>query len=181
MELVVGAAYLPYDSSQLPPTPKLARLVDRMRIERSELLVGCDAYSHHIRWGSTDSNEKGDFYSDFIISENILVLNRSREPTFREGRRQEVLDMTICSAGLSGCVKKWRVSEEPSCLDHSQIRMNLEGRDQQEPMSNPRHTDWVRFWGELALRIQNISSNFEDKGHLDIAAERFSEAVRYSF
>ncbi|KAK0073499.1 hypothetical protein PV325_009623, partial [Microctonus aethiopoides] len=43
MEVVAGAVNLPYDSPQPPPTPELTRLVDRMRNERSGLLVGSDS------------------------------------------------------------------------------------------------------------------------------------------
>lgn len=92
MKVVGGAAYLPYDSLQPPPTTYLAQLVNRMKNERSELLLGCDANSHHIGWGSTDTNSRGYSLSEFITSENLLVLYRESEPTSRDAKIQEVLD-----------------------------------------------------------------------------------------
>lgn len=111
MELVAGAANLPYDSPQPPPAPELASLIDRMKNEESGLLLGCDANSHHISWGSTDTNGRTDSLNEFIMSENLLVSNRGSELTFKDARRQKVLDITICSVGLSSCEKNWRVSK----------------------------------------------------------------------
>jgi hypothetical protein len=39
--------------------------------------------------------------------------------------QQEVLDITLCTKGSVGLVRDWRVSREPSGLDHRQIRYAL--------------------------------------------------------
>lgn len=77
-------------------------------------------------------------------------------------------------------ISRWRMKRRPIRI--ASIRnMNLKSRSQQKPRKNPKHTNWVEFRNELALQIKDVSSNIEDKGHLDMAAERFDEAVRCSF
>ena len=56
--IVVCSSYLPYDSPELPPSEELERLVSYCRTNVLELLVGCDANSHHFVWGSSDSNDR---------------------------------------------------------------------------------------------------------------------------
>ncbi|KAK0075175.1 hypothetical protein PV326_011828 [Microctonus aethiopoides] len=46
LKLVVGAD-LSYESPQPSLMPEMASLIHRMRNEKSELLLGCDANSHH--------------------------------------------------------------------------------------------------------------------------------------
>ena len=68
-KMVVCSAYLPGD---LPdPVPQLAALVEYCEDQRTDLLLGCDANSHHTSWGSTDINLRGELLNDFFLSRNL--------------------------------------------------------------------------------------------------------------
>jgi hypothetical protein len=117
-DVIIGSAYMPYDSEDLPPQGEIKGLVAYAKDKGLERLLGCDANSHHEEWGSTDINPRGESLLDFIIRTRLHVLNRGKEPTFLDSRRQEVLDITICTRGLVGLMREWRVSSEPSGSDH---------------------------------------------------------------
>ncbi|XP_023310707.1 pickpocket protein 28-like [Anoplophora glabripennis] len=57
-QLVVCSAYLPYDKKESPPTRELRDLVAWCEKEKKQLIVGCDANSHHTVWGSSDVNDR---------------------------------------------------------------------------------------------------------------------------
>jgi hypothetical protein len=59
-EIILGSAYLPYDDVELPPPGELERLVMGCRAGGTHLIVSCDANVHHISWGSSDINNRGE-------------------------------------------------------------------------------------------------------------------------
>ncbi|XP_024881916.1 uncharacterized protein LOC112461076 [Temnothorax curvispinosus] len=124
-DLIVGSVYMPYDSEELPPQRNMIELVTYAKERGLELLLGCDANSHHLVWGSSDINPREESLLDFIMSTNLQILNRGTEPTFLDSRRQEVIDITLCTRGVVDLVAGWRVSNEPSGSDHRQIRFDL--------------------------------------------------------
>jgi hypothetical protein len=98
-DMIVGSVYMPYDSEDLPPQEEVKKLVAYTSNEWLERLLGCDTNSHHEVWGSTSINPRGGSLLDFIMHNKLHILNRGRQPTFLDSRRQEVLDVTLRSKG----------------------------------------------------------------------------------
>ncbi|XP_011313302.1 uncharacterized protein [Fopius arisanus] len=146
-----------------------------------ELLLGCDANSHHVGWGSSNTNAKEEALHNFIMEKDLMLLNRGTHPTFMDCRRHEVLDITIFTTGMVDVVRDWRVSKEPSGSDHSQIRLSLTGRTDIIQRRNPKNSDWKGYREELSLRIQDVPSRFKNREQLEHAAESFGEAVKRFF
>jgi hypothetical protein len=46
-DVIIGSAYMPYDSEDLPPQEEIKSLVAYAKDKGLELLLGCDAYSQH--------------------------------------------------------------------------------------------------------------------------------------
>jgi hypothetical protein len=73
-ELIVTSAYLPYDSDEPPPSKGLREVVDYCSRNRLQLIVGCNANAHHIIWGSTDINPRGECLMEYLVSTNLSIL-----------------------------------------------------------------------------------------------------------
>ena len=58
---MVASAYSPYDLQEPPPPVRVAELIAHCREKGLPLRMGCDDYSHHTVWGS--SNVKGSIAS----------------------------------------------------------------------------------------------------------------------
>jgi hypothetical protein len=63
----MGSVYIPYNSEDLPPQEEVKKLVAYASNKGLELLLGCDANSHHEVWGSNSINLRGESLLDFII------------------------------------------------------------------------------------------------------------------
>jgi hypothetical protein len=154
-DVKIGSAYMPYDSEDLRPQEEIKRLVAYTKGKGLELLLGCDADSHHEVWGSIDINPRGESLLDFIMRTRLHILNRGNEPTFLDSRRHEVLDITICTRGLVGLVRDWRVSSEPSGSDHKQIRFTLDQiQTENKRGRNPRQTNWTGYKADLESQLK---------------------------
>jgi hypothetical protein len=80
-DVIVGSAYMPYDSEDLPPQEEIKELVADASNKGLELLLGGDANSHHEVWGSTDVNPREESVLHSIMHTKLHILNRGREPT----------------------------------------------------------------------------------------------------
>jgi hypothetical protein len=45
-----------------------------------------DANAHHIIWGSSDTNPRGENLIDYLAGNNLVIINKGKEPTFYNGR-----------------------------------------------------------------------------------------------
>jgi len=73
-----------------------------------ELLLDCDANSHHIRWGKTNINAKDENLLNFMYTD-LISLNKELEPPFMDYRRQKIIDITILSKKLARLESFWRI------------------------------------------------------------------------
>jgi hypothetical protein len=146
---VICSAYLPYDSENPPPTKELEDLVHYCKEANLYLIIGCDSNAHHSAWGSTNCNDRGEALVEFLGASNLDILNWGNEPTFCNGHRLEVIDITLGSFGLLESIMSWEVFSEPSLSDHRHILFTLWGSAPVRLIRNPRGTNWGFFREDL--------------------------------
>jgi hypothetical protein len=74
--------------------------------ERTHLIIGFVANSHHISWGSTNVNSRGESLFIYIMANGLDVMNKGNRPTFVTCNRQEVGDITIATLYAGNFIKK---------------------------------------------------------------------------
>lgn len=77
-----------------PINTRIENLIDFCTDKNFELIIGCDANSHHVSWGSKKTNTRGIKFYDFIFEKNLGILNKGREPTFEQNNRKTIIDLT---------------------------------------------------------------------------------------
>ena len=112
---------MPYDSIDPPPADITSQLISFCENQKWELIIGTDANSHHIAWGSTDNNHRGENLLDYIISTNMQICNVGNTPTFTNALRGEVIDLTLATTGTTEKVIDWKVDTENTLSDHNRI------------------------------------------------------------
>ena len=154
LDLVIASAYLAGDRES--PTPEVVRLVQYCKVRKIPLLIGCDANAHNEVWGSTNNNRRGDSLLEFIVGQNLSLLNIGNTPTFVTKKCKEVLDITFSSPMIENLTQNWQVSSEPSMSDHRIIRFDLGITPKiQIPRRNPRKTNWDKY---INLLEENLTS-----------------------
>jgi hypothetical protein len=144
-ELTVASAYLPYDSNEPPPTKEMRDIIECRKSRKKQLIVGCDANMHHILWGSTGTNPRGESLMEFLVSSNLNILNCSNEPTFVVRNRKEVIDLTLGTNKTGDLVSNWHVSDEPSLSDHRYICFQIGNITTMLPLEIPREPNGSRI------------------------------------
>lgn len=118
--LIVASAYLPYESEE-PASPKLRELTEHCSREDLNLVIGCDANAHHITWGSTGTNKRGEKLMEYLVSSPLFLVNTGNRPTFINRKRAEVIDITLATKGAYCLINGWNVPNEISLSDHRYI------------------------------------------------------------
>ena len=133
-----SSVYLPYEDPE-PPSAIMRDIVQHSAEEKKEIILGIDDNAHHILWGSTDINPRGESLMVYIVSTNFHILNKGNEHTFLNVRRRQVIDLT-----LGNLVSDWHVSSEESLSDHRYICFKIELQVFETVIyRNPKETDWA--------------------------------------
>lgn len=181
-ELIITSVYLPYDSPNPPPSAELERLVEYCGLNNLQILIGADANAHHTAWNSSDINQRGEYLLDFIISNNLEILNRGTKPTFQTRNRQERIDVSLASFGISSQICNWRVDDEPSLSDHKYIQMEIKRIDKPERVyRNPRNTNWEKYRQDLSLNLTNIKTVTKTITDIEEVCLQLQEAIQTSY
>ena len=141
----IASAYFPGDEEEAPPS-WIHTFVTSCRQQNQHVIIGCDANAHHTVWGSNNINKRGESLLEYISANNIDICNTGNKPTYVNSRRQEVLDLTLCSQILSDKLCHWKVSDEESLSDHRHITFSIEGGEiLREFFRDPRNTNWELY------------------------------------
>ncbi|XP_036146028.1 uncharacterized protein LOC118646684 [Monomorium pharaonis] len=181
-KMVVASGYFPHEEDDPLPSDRVVRLMKFCQKEQFPLILGCDANAHHTVWGSTDTNRRGEKLLKFLVSTDLEILNRGREPTFITAVRKEVLDLTICSRQVVQEVTGWRVSDELSLSDHRQITFRLaKVQAKVRSVRDPRKTDWDSFREDLAVGLREFPKRHGTPQEIELCVEHLQRALVGSF
>lgn len=180
-EVVLASAYLPGDSEEIP-TRELVALQEYCQVHNLQWIVGCDVNAHHLVWGSTNTNTRGELLLEYFTIKNIIILNRGNEATFENAVRGEVLDLTFCSVSMSSVISNWHVSQETSMSDHKHIRFDMEvPTETHQTYRNPKKTNWQNFRACLDQEINCSTRPINSVYELEIEANSLQNNLITAF
>lgn len=144
--IVISSSYFPYDSVNDPPSQEFLVLTEYCKQNNLPMISGIDSNAHHLAWGSTNINMRGERLFEFIVTTELTILNVGNTPTFINKLRREVLDITVCTHDIALSIKEWKVSDHILTSDHECITFNLI-LDHLPPIlfRNPASADWPLY------------------------------------
>ena len=179
-KLIVCSAYLAFDKPVL--SQELVNITDYCVENNIQCLIGCDANSHNEVWGSSDTNKRGEKLLEFILASDLSILNRGSRPTFITRNREEVIDITLCSAAVELDVSDWRVSQEYSMSDHQTIQFTLSADFYPtKPYRNPKKTNWDTFRRNLSMFMENWEVTVENTNGIENAVSYVTSRLIISY
>ena len=183
-DIVVASVYMPFDSTDPPPSENFDRLVRDCATRGWDLVVGCDANSHHTVWGSTDINGRGEALLEYLMDTSLDILNRGKSPTFVNSIRGEVIDLTLCCNRVCADVLNWRVLDDPSLSDHRYIAFAIRGKATgggPGTCRNPRLTDWESFLQDLKVGLTDFPKRYGNPSEIDLAVAILTQSITRAF
>jgi len=166
--VVVCSAYL--DITYSPVNVLLSKVSSYCASNHLALVVGMDSNSHSLMWGCEEENSRGTTLEDWLVTNNLTVLNQGREKTFITSRASSIIDITLCNdtAINSLDISAWRVNtEKESFSDHRYINFTMgEWRPLVETYRNLNQVNWQLYKEKLSTfqqpQIKKDCSNLDE-------------------
>ena len=176
--VIFSSVYMAEGDTAPPRTMEL--LINYCNNNNLPLVIGCDANAHHVAWGSSDINERGEALMDFLASTNLAWCNKGHKPTFITRNRREVLDLTLVTPDIFSKLKEWTVSDKPSLSDHAMITFHFTKAKQADLWyRNVRKSNWKDYIKFLPIEISKILpfSEIRSIPDLDSWAELLTKSI----
>ncbi len=88
--------YILYTAPSVPIYDLLTKLdSDLKEIKPYYLIIGGDTNAKSSLWFSSTNNRRGDELVEFIVQNNLTILNNSSKPTFMSSFGQSNIDLTL--------------------------------------------------------------------------------------
>jgi hypothetical protein len=156
-ELTVTSAYLPYDLDKPPPSRELRDVTTYCCGNNLQLIIGCDANTHRIVWGSNGINPRGQNLLEYLVNTNLNTLNKGNKPTFVASNRQEFTDLTLGTDKIGDLAVNWHVSDETSLSDHRYILFQVGDLEiSRITYRNPKRTNWESYQEDLQVNLGSV-------------------------
>ena len=92
--------------------------------DKGYAVIGGDFYAHNTIWGSQKNDERVDLLANWVVEDNLMVLNDGKEPTFKVGKTR--IDLTLYSTKISNQITNWKVEvDNENFSDHNNIVFEL--------------------------------------------------------
>ena len=101
-----------------------------------------DFNAYNILWGSRDTRSKGNEIENFLINNNLNILNDC-SPTRKTHAIETSIDLSICSPQLSTDFH-WSASASPADSDHCHILITYEdlATEEEATSCNVKQAGW---------------------------------------
>ncbi|OXU17191.1 hypothetical protein TSAR_006291 [Trichomalopsis sarcophagae] len=122
------------------------------QLSGKRILIAADANAKSEWWGSPSNDNREKILEDFILSNDLIVVNKPGGlQTCRTARGESNIDVTLITPNLQGFLSSWKV-ESWTTSDHTPITIELHFQSQNareprvlDPRFNLRKADWEEF------------------------------------
>ena len=156
--LVIISLYLPPILNNLNISTELTNLICNINYP---FILCTDGNGHHPLWGSDSSNHRGDLLQDWMLNENLILLN-NKNPTYETSRGVFThIDLTF-SSSINPINLNWYTYHVNLHSDHFPIFIDM---PQSTPLSHNNDTkynlklaDWNKYNSILNLPLAPYSN-----------------------
>ncbi|XP_043469805.1 uncharacterized protein LOC122503366 [Leptopilina heterotoma] len=139
---------------------EIRSLEESIRAFDGDVLIAGDFNSKSPEWGETRQDRRGILVTDMVSANDLVVMNRGKELTFRRGASGSILDLTFATPHLARRIRNWKVLDQVTMSDHQYIEFsvseenmggyNCPQKDKKKPSWNLRRLDREKLVKSLA-------------------------------
>ena len=167
--IIMSSIYMPYDSTDPPPTVELMSLVSFCEERGLELIIGTDSNCHNAIWGSSNTNHRGEKLMEYIVTTNLQICNTGTQPTFENSIRSEIIDLTLATTQASSKIQDWKVITGKTASDHNMIAFKYQKMPKvlEEEYKNVRRTNWDLYREKLRKYLSELENTTDIDGKMN--------------
>lgn len=182
IDMILCSAYFPGDESIKTTCDRVQKVINHCISNGIELLVGCDANAHHPYWGCDHEDSRGEYLANFLVENDLELLNEGNTPTFDGSRGSSIIDVTFCTPNVQRLITGWKVLNEDSFSDHKKITMKIAAKEV-EPMKfrDKRSTNWNTVTALVRKKLENVDFLIENEHDLEDKSLQLNQVLLEAF
>jgi hypothetical protein len=138
---------------------QLEKLMDYTK--ENSLIIATDSNARSRMWHDTITNQCGKILEEFLIYNDLYVLNEATEtPTFQSNRGSSRNDLTITNSRLVRYVSDWICGEEESCSDHNIVNFKITSVNNGNGKMNCMGVRYITNQQDYKKFDTNLATNF---------------------
>lgn len=188
INLLVCSAYLPSrtDSTsseegsiiKKPLNETYKEMIKYCKNNNMELIIGCDANAHNTVWGETYNDIRGESIVEFIVDNNLQLINEGSAPTWQDRDSSSIIDLTLATTNLQRNIGKWKVIDEETHSDHNMITFDIGTEKTGNIMKrNIRKSNFIKYKEEVESNLKLVRKSVNNTEDLDSAADQLCKAI----
>ena len=151
------------------------------KTNRIPMVIGMDSNSHSTLWGCETNNSRGDVLEEFILEQNLAVMNVGHAPTFVTKRAKSIIDVTLVSDTITDKVANWNVNKEYQFSDHRRLEFEIKYKAIITVVTrNFRKANWNIFKSFLGKNRNWNPPCFWNKLVLDEEVDKYTHEIQKS-
>lgn len=99
----------------------LLHIGNRINANRESAIIAGDYNAKSPQWGMPVADRRGEVVTEWMATNNLILLNQGEKPTFERRGYASILDLTISTENIEPRISKWEVSDMESMSDHKFI------------------------------------------------------------
>ena len=174
--LYLASMYLDIEKAVI--SDDLKNTVEYCRLKRIPLVIGLDSNAHCTAWGSPKDNKRGEILEEYLLQNEMTVLNRGDRPTFDNGTSQTHIDITVANKeAVDFNIEGWEVLNKRTLSDHKYISFSIgEFSPFKREFRNFKKANWVDF--KMVLDQNTVECvNVDTVQQLDTEATNLMAAI----
>lgn len=157
-------------------------LVEFAQKKKLELIMGGDFNAHNRLFGDKRTDKRGSWLSDYLTSTNLMVMNIGNEPTFTQGDRSSVIDLTLASIDASVKIKNWSIDKDFIESDHKAICFEYETiRCTERTARSKKKTNWSLFQKLVNLEGRALLGPIRNIDELELRSNKFKDLLTKAY
>lgn len=103
----------------------LNEIEQHLRANSAEVVITGDFNAKSPQWGMNQTDRRGQIITEWIASNDLVVINQGSKPTFVHQNYGSILDLTLATVNIARNIKNWNVLEMETLSDHNYIMFDV--------------------------------------------------------
>ena len=122
----------------------LDKIHDFAKNNNYDLIIGLDSNAHSTLWSSESNNVRGNSMDEWILQNQLSIMNQGQIPTFVGTRGSTIIDITLTNR--THLVHDWMVNPNDQMSDHRRLEFSLDFEYRQTILTRSlNNADWEKF------------------------------------
>lgn len=126
-------------------------------VNKHEFIILGDINAKSFLWGSPRTDEKGEYWVEWISAKDMIVQNTGLKPTFVRGETKSYIDVTMSTSKIAKKITSWEVLDVETLTEHKYIYFEIGGIKVKKKEKIKSIVDWEVFKTTIELIGKDIN------------------------